>query len=148
MLSFPQPRSRRRVLVDSSANLALLNRRDRNHEAAKAIQEWLIDQHYRPYTTNVMLIESHALTLSVLGGPHANRFLRAAMQSALVVVRVRASDESRARRILDQYDDKSFSYNDAISFSVMERLEIDLAFTFDSDFRQYGVNVVMPPFRA
>jgi len=145
MRSVPSSIRRRRVLVDSSANLALLDEGDRYHRAAVSILEWLIGQRYRQYTTNAMLIESHALILSVLGSPAANSFLREVGRGGVTVIRVRASDEARAQEILFSYEDKAFSYNDAISFAVMERLGIDLAFTFDSDFRQYGWRVATPP---
>lgn len=145
MTVFPVPLRRRQVLVDSSANLALLDRGDGHHRAAIAIMDSLIQQRYRQYTTNAMLIESHALVMSVLGIRIANQFVREATGGRLTIVRVRASDEERAREILYRYEDKSFSYNDAISFAIMERLGIDLAFTFDSDFRQYGWSVVAPP---
>jgi uncharacterized protein len=144
MTGFLPPLQRRRVLTDSSAYLALVNRRDRHHLEAIRVAEWLADQRYRLYTTNAMLIESHALILSVLGSRVAYRFLQDAMQSSTVIVRVRANDEERAREILFRYEDKAFSYNDAISFAVMERLSIDLAFTFDRDFRQYGWTVARP----
>jgi predicted nucleic acid-binding protein len=144
MTSFPVSLRQRRVLIDSSAYLALLNRHDRNHEAAASILDWLIAERYRLYTTNAMLIESHALILSVLGNRIANRFLVDMKESSTVIVRVRGSDEERAREILYHYEDKIFSYNDAISFAVMERLGIQLAFTFDSDFRQYGWSVAAP----
>jgi predicted nucleic acid-binding protein len=42
---------------------------------------------------------------------------------------------------LRQYDDKDFSLTDALSFAVMDRLEISEAFTFDHHFRQYGFRV-------
>lgn len=145
MTSFPSSIQRRRVLVDSSANLAILDDTDRNHQAAVGILDWLISQRYRQYTTNAMLVESHALILSVLGSQAANSFLREVGRGGVTVIRVRASDEARAREILFSYEDKAFSYNDAISFAVMERLEIDLAFTFDSDFRQYGWTTLAPP---
>lgn len=144
MTGFPIPLQQRRVLTDSSAYLALLDRNDRNHAAAINILSWLADQRYRQYTTNVMLIECHALILSVLGNRPANQFLRQIMRSNTIIVRVRASDEQRAGHILDRYEDKIFSFNDAISFAVMERLGIALAFTFDSDFRQYGWSVAAP----
>jgi len=59
-----------------------------------------------------------------------------------VVIRARASDEERAQQILFQYTDKDFSFADAISFAVMERLDIRRAFTFDRDFAQYGFTVL------
>lgn len=62
--------------------------------------------------------------------------------SATVVVRVRASDEERARRIIFRYTDKDFSFADAVSFAVMERLQISHAFTFDRHFAQYGFTVL------
>ena len=145
MRSVPSSIRRRRVLVDSSANLALLDEGDRHHVAAVSILGWLIGQRYRQYTTNAMLVESHALILSVLGSEAANSFLRDVGRGGVTVIRVRASDEERAREILFRYEDKAFSYNDAISFAVMERLRIELAFTFDSDFRQYGWTVAALP---
>ena len=59
-----------------------------------------------------------------------------------MVIRARAADEERAKQILFQYTDKDFSFADAISFAVMERLTIRLAFTFDRDFAQYGFPVL------
>lgn len=42
------------------------------------------------------------------------------------------------------YTDKDFSFADAISFVVMERLGITRAFTFDRHFEQYGFTVLTP----
>jgi predicted nucleic acid-binding protein len=36
--------------------------------------------------------------------------------------------------LLRQYAEKDFSLTDATSFTVMERLELEQAFSFDSDF--------------
>ena len=47
-------------------------------------------------------------------------------------------DEQRARDIVYKYEDKDFSLVDATSFTIMERLGIDQAFSFDHHFEQFG----------
>lgn len=136
------PLRNRRVLVDSSAYLALLDRDDEHHSNAIAILQGLASGHFRQITTNAMLIEAHVLILSVLGNALANQFLREMAKSNTSIIRVRASDEQRATQILFRYTDKDFSFNDAISFAVMEWLGLSLAFTFDRHFSQYGLSVV------
>lgn len=146
MADLPRSLQRRRVLTDSSAYLALLDANDSNHQAAIEILEWLAEQHYRQYTTSAMLYEAHALILSELGTRQANQFLQRILQGNTTIIRVRATDEERAREILFRYTDKTFSYNDALSFVIMARLGISLAFSFDDDFRQYGWTVLSPEF--
>src|SRR5919202_4171582 len=136
------PLRERRGFVDSSAYLALLDTDDEHHRAAIATIQELAESRYRQFTTNVLLIESHALILSVLGRDRAAQFLQDMAESNTVVIRVRAADEERAKQILFQYTDKDFSFADALSFTVMERLGIRLAFTFDRDFAQYGFTVL------
>ena len=141
----PLPLRDRRVFVDSSAYLALLDVDDEHHREAREIIQELAHARYRQFTTNVLLIESHALILSVLGRDRAAQFLQDMAESNTVVIRVRAADEERAKQILFQYTDKDFSFADALSFTVMERLGIRLAFSFDRDFAQYGFTVLPVP---
>jgi predicted nucleic acid-binding protein len=47
-------------------------------------------------------------------------------------------DEDKAKRIIFGYRDKEFSYCDASSFALIERLRIREAMAFDSHFEQYG----------
>src|SRR5918911_1033958 len=105
MVGLPLSCQQRRAFVDSSAYLALLDRDDRNHAVAVDILEWLADHRYRLYTTNVMLIECHALILSVLGTRFANRFLREITDSSTTIIRVRSGDEEQAKQILYRYED-------------------------------------------
>ncbi len=142
MLLPNRPLRERRVFVDSSVYLALLDTNDEHHRQATELLRQLAQERYRQWTTNVLLIESHALILSVLGRDKAAQFLKDMQESRTVVIRVRASDEERAKQILFQYDDKDFSFADATSFAVMERLALPLAFTFDRDFAQYGLMVI------
>jgi predicted nucleic acid-binding protein len=137
-VSIPRSIRERWVYIDSSAYLALLDVSDANHAAALLILRWLSLNRYRLYTTNALLIECHALIMSCLGRHVAARFLQDVDASNTVIVRVRANDETRAKAIVYRYDDKDFSFNDALSFVIMERLGIQHVFTFDDDFTQYG----------
>src|SRR5215212_5823696 len=138
MAALPPSAQARRVLVDSSAFLALRDRDDEHHAEAVAIVHRLAEQRYRLYTTNVMLVETHALILSVMDHRQAVQFLREIDQGSTTVIRISQGDEQRAKQILYRYTDKDSSFNDAISFAVMERLGLAAAFTFDRDFTQYG----------
>jgi predicted nucleic acid-binding protein len=142
MAAIPPSIQARRVLVDSSAYLALLDGSDEHHAQAQALLRQLTQRHYRQYTTNAMLFECHALVMSSLGIGPAFQFVQGIRASNTVIVRVRQSDEERAIQILGQYTDKDFSFNDALSFVVMERLGIGTSFTFDHHFAQYGLAVV------
>jgi predicted nucleic acid-binding protein len=137
-------RRERRIFVDSSAFLAMLDADDEHHVEARAILEQLVVGRYRLYTTNVILIEAHGLILSTLGRLIARRFLIDVRAGNTVVVRVRSHDEVLAEAILTRYIDKDFSFADATSFAVMERLGITRAFSFDSDFAQYGFVLATP----
>lgn len=122
----------------------LADTREADHGDAFSILGRLSDARYAQYTTNILLIECHALMLARLGRSMASQFLRDIAASRTRVIRVRAQDEERARDIVFRYDDKDFSFADAISFMVMERLGIQYAFTFDHHFVQYGLTVLTP----
>jgi predicted nucleic acid-binding protein len=55
-----------------------------------------------------------------------------------LVLRISREDEQKAMRIILDYRDKAFSYCDATSFAVIERLRIRDVMAFDRHLRQYG----------
>lgn len=65
-------------------------------------------------------------------------------RSSTVVERVSLQDEHRAREIIFDQPDKTYTLTDATSFAMMERLRIGTAFTFDRRFAQYGFAVLCP----
>ena len=134
----------RRALVDTSAYYALADLNESRHDAAAAIQRRLIQERWQLFTTNFLMGETHALLLIRLGHAVALRFLDALDGGSTSMVRVTEEDEGRARAIIRQYDDKSFSFVDATSFAVMERLGIAYAFTFDRNFAQFGFTLLTP----
>lgn len=132
-----------RILVDTSAVYALVDRSDRWHATARAALDDIKKARTEPVLTNFILAECHALLLARLGAPLARSWLTSNVWS---VQRITVDDEARAIAIIARYTDKSFSYADATSFAVMERLGLRRAFAFDPHFRQYGFQVVgLPP---
>jgi predicted nucleic acid-binding protein len=132
----------RRVFLDSSCFLALVNPQDVFHPVARALGRQLQEEGWLTFTTNFVVAEAHALFLIRLNRSRATEFLRQIHQSSTTIIRVRADDEERARAIIFQYDDKDFSLTDATSFVIMERLRIPYVFTFDRHFAQYGLTVL------
>lgn len=88
------------------------------------------------------MAECHALLLARLGAPLARKWL---IGNLWPVQRVTIDDEAVAMSIISTHTDKTFSYADATSFAVMERLGIRKAFAFDPHVRQYGFQVVDLP---
>ena len=118
---------------------ALLDRGDANHRLARDTLEQLKRRRTEPFLTNFIVAESHALMLTRLGADTARRWL---LSNVWPVERVREEDESKAATIVGQYVDKAFSYTDATSFALMERLGLRTAFAFGPHFHQYGFQVV------
>jgi predicted nucleic acid-binding protein len=132
----------RRVFIDSSAYYALVDERERDALTARQIVRELARIRAATFTTNFVAAETHALILRRRGHHAALRFLDNVDRGATTIVRVTEHDEREARAIIHRYADKDFSLTDALSFAVMQRLRIPAAFTFDDDFRQFGVAVL------
>ena len=127
------------TLVDTSAVYALLDRSDANHRKAVTLLRLLTRRGLTPVLSNFIVAESHALLLSRMGPKIALDWLT---KQIWPIEPITVSDEKKAREIIERYEDKTFSYTDATSFALMERLEIKDAFAFDAHFRQYGLRLL------
>lgn len=129
----------RAASIDSSAFYALASSRDANHPTARVIAAHLDAGGWRLVITNFLRAEANALILNRAGHRAANRFLAELHETTgIELIRVTAADEVQALALIARYEDKDFSLTDAISFVIMERLQITHAFSFDDDFHQYG----------
>lgn len=124
-----------RIMVDTSAIYALIDRSDDCHEKAKYLFKKLSERDVDLMLTNFILAETHALILSRLGHELAREWVKNLIWK---IERVKEEDEKRAREIVITYKDKSFSYTDATTFAVMERLKLEVALAFDNHFTQFG----------
>jgi predicted nucleic acid-binding protein len=120
-----------KIIIDTSAIYALLDKSDNLHQRSFNLFQELSTKPITVVITNFILAECHALLTNRLS-PEWLRGL------CWPVERVTEEDEQRAKEIIFTYIDKSFSYSDATTFAVMERLGINEVLAFDQHFPQYG----------
>jgi predicted nucleic acid-binding protein len=123
---------RNSVLWDSSAILALIDASDQNHDLAKRAARGHLRK-TRPFVTNYVEAEAHALLVSRVGRIVARQWLT---QGGLEVVRATAEEEATAKQLVVEHSDKDWSLCDATSFAVIEARHARGAFTFDRHFRE------------
>jgi predicted nucleic acid-binding protein len=134
---------KRDIFVDTSAFIAIRARDDANHKRAYDFLQRIKEEKLRLHTTNFILDEVY---------PYFSRANEVAIEMAELIMnnpiitlhRVGVEDEDNAFRTLKEYGDKDFSYTDAASFAVMERLGLTIVFAFDEHFAQYGKFVIVP----
>jgi uncharacterized protein len=130
----------RRVFVDTSGFYALIVGKDENHGRADQLFTRAQREAWRLVTTNAVIFETHALLLHRArpGRETALEFLDAVHADTYEVVRVSKNDEEKAIALVRAHGDKLYSFCDALSFVVMERMRVHEAIAFDQDFRTYG----------
>ncbi len=125
-----------RQYLDTSALIALGDKKDRNHDVAKAYLESAVDRGVRFVVGKNVLVEYIDGITKRIGKGTGIEELDNILNSRLVLVeRDRDEDWSKTLEYFRKYSDARIDLTDCISFSIMERLKMDTAFTFDSDFR-------------
>src|SRR5690348_14150004 len=113
-----------RIFVDTSAYFSYINPKDASYSASRRVMSRLADAHASLLTSNFVVAETHALLLTRVSHSAATRFLDAIFAGATQIIRVRETDETAAREIIRRFGDKEYSYTDATSFAIMNRLHI------------------------
>ncbi|TAK32118.1 MAG: PIN domain-containing protein [Chloroflexota bacterium] len=124
----PQSILERRVFIDTSAFLAIVD---------EEISKRCVSEKYGFLTTRFVVVETHAGLLGAVGTDEARAFIESGLEE-ITEVPIEESDYQYAKRLILEYRDKDYSLCDAISFAVVQRLSVSLAFAFDSHFRQHG----------
>jgi predicted nucleic acid-binding protein len=130
------------LFIDSSAFFAEVSAKDPNHREAARLRQLATRRRLLAFTSNFVVAEAHALIFARLGRRTAVAFLGEMDAQGSSVIRASEEDEAEARQIIYRYTDKTFSLTDAISFAIMRRLGIQMAFAFDRDFAQFGFEVL------
>lgn len=127
------------IFIDTGALFAAANAKDKDHQKAKGFLTKLAEEKVILLATNFIIAEIYTLMLRKIGRDEAIEYLEK-LRNTAEIERVSEEDESKAWQIILRYQDKNFSYVDATSFAVMERLGIRDAFSFDEHFEQYSFN--------
>ena len=128
-----------RLFVDSGAWIALRSRRDRHHVEADRLFREALARRVRLITTNLVIAETHRLTLFRAGLQPALRALERIDASPSVTLHcATADDHAAARRWIQRMAPRPITYADAVSFAVMEANRCMHVLGFDDDFAAAG----------
>jgi uncharacterized protein len=128
------------LFVDTSAFVALADKSDRNHRAAKSFLK-LLARERRPLLTSTYIADEAITVVGMsLGHTAAVEVGEAILTSEWCqLMDIDEGLRKDAWAIFRRYDDQTFSFTDCTSFAVMKNLELKEAFTFDRrDFAAAG----------
>ena len=127
------------IFIDTSAFLAIENREDSYHDSALEFRDTCIKSRRMFVTSDYVLDESYTIIRLRAGHKIAVDFGEAIRSSRFMrIEHVTQEILEKAWKIFRTYGDHEFSFTDCTSFALMEQLNINTAFAFDSHFRQYG----------
>src|SRR5712692_2682600 len=129
------------VFVDTGAFLARYLARDEHHKSAVAA--WADLAGTALFTSNHILDE----TATLLGRRAGHSFAADRMDNiygsqTIEILYSTKADELEALRWFRKFSDQRASFTDCISFALMKRLRIPVAFTFDQHFTRAGLRSV------
>ena len=131
------------VLVDTGVWYAVADRSDRHHREAIDHYRQIFKDFYQVIVTNLIIAESYNIIRRTLGYRAGSNFLNNLTASPRVkMVFSNRETEERAGEILRRYQDQDFSYTDAVSFAIMEKMDIRHACTFDRHFIVAGFEAI------
>jgi predicted nucleic acid-binding protein len=134
---------RRSIFVNASGWLALYNRNDPNHEAARQLWDHLRTQPVRLVVTDYVLDQVYT-ALKVFGSLQAAQAMHEMMRTSQVV-RLFMTDSvifDRAWRVFVDDDHPDWTFTDCINFAVIQYLGISEVFTFDPAFTHPGLATI------
>lgn len=131
----------RRIFLDSSALVAMADRRDPDHRSVADFIQAIKDQ-VSLITTDYVLDETVTVVKKRYDyelAVHLGRKLRASEFCRYHILS--PEDETATWAIFEKYQDKAWSYTDCSCLAIMQRLDIAEVLSLDTHFRQMGVQV-------
>jgi len=133
------------VFLDTSALLAIANRSDGYHAAAKDVHLALKSRRARLVTSQWVLAEFLNLASRPPLRAAACRIVGRALSSQRTQIVPAATEGWRsAYEFYSQYQDKQWSFVDSTSMLICKELGIAQVFTSDRHFEQFGLEILLP----
>lgn len=129
--------------MDTSAFVALENRRDAVHGRAVRAYRKMLKDSIRLVTSDYVVDETVTLLKRRAGVDVAAAWGRKLLASGLFEVTfVERSSLESGLDILESTGDQPFSFTDCTSFALMRAQGIETAFAFDADFSRFGFDLI------
>jgi len=132
-----------KVFVDTSAFVALENRKDAAHAAAVGAYRKILKGAGVLVTSDYVFDETLTLLKRRAGSAVAVEWGRRLLASALFeVLFVDRAVLEASLQVFEGAADQPFSFTDCTSFALMRAHGVDTALAFDDDFARYGFSVL------
>lgn len=118
--------------------------RDQYHAAAARVWQTILRTRREMVTTNLVVSESHAMIARRAGVAAGLQFLETftVPGAPRLVWANRDITQTAVEHWLQPYRDKVLSLTDAVSFEVMRRENMPVAFSYDRDFQAVGFDLL------
>ena len=135
------------IFVDTSAFLAIVNEKDKNHVAAKQFLEEIKKGNIRIkkiITSDYIIGETLTRIRYSVGHREAVEWGKDILASKVVEkIEIESEIFGLAWELFLTYDDKKLSFTDCTSFALMKKRGIEKVLSFDEDFNRLGF-VLLP----
>ncbi len=131
------------IFIDTSALIAARNADDNNHKiAVNNMTSALKGEYGKVFTSDYIFDEAVTLAYMRTGSKRFALDIGLFTWARPITMRfIEPIDFDRAWALYRQYNDKNLSFTDCTNIALMERLDIESIFTFDSEFKGI-VNVI------
>jgi len=135
---------KRKVFVDTSAWLALVNKSDAAHQKARKVRDTLLKYPSQFLVTNYVMVEiANAFSRIPYKETAVKLISSIEMSENIHIIEINKEIYKKAWQVYSTYLDKDWSLTDCTSFEVMRERRITEAFTTDKHFEQAGFDILI-----
>jgi hypothetical protein len=134
----------KKVFIDTSAWIALVNKSDKFYQKSIEVQKMLIDENYELITSDYILVEiANGLSKIKYRDTAINLVNSILTSSDVELIRINDDLFYKSWELFSSRDDKDWGFTDCSSFIVMNEYGIKEAFSADVHFKQAGFIVLL-----